>query len=30
MLKVIFDRVKPQSEEIIAEEQAGFRTDLQP
>ena len=37
MLKVILNRLKPQAEEIIAEEQAGFksrkkhhRTDLQP
>ena len=36
MLKVILNRLKPQAEEIIAEEQAGsepewiHRTDLQP
>ena len=37
MLKVILNRLNPQAEEIIAEEQAGFRagrstivTDLQP
>ena len=35
MLKDIFNRLKPHGEEIIAEEQAGFRarrstTDLQP
>ena len=27
MLKVIFNRLKPQTEEIIAEEQAGFRAE---
>ena len=30
MLKIILNRLKPQAEKIIAEEQAGFRADLQP
>ena len=28
MLKVIFNRLKPQAEEIIAEEKAGFRAGM--
>ena len=29
MLKILLNRLKPQAEKIIAEEQAGFRTRTQ-